>query len=157
MNERINELADLFAKRAELDKSIEELINGEVEVGSDEEGEESEGTPRKARKKRKAGTYSKSNPMPESVKEEIHLKASQGQKASALAKEYGISVATVFKVLKTKPTSHTTKNNLVQSYVCIHGHEFTSKLLPGDVMCPTCHSDDCDLGTLNGAVAEDEI
>ena len=50
----------------------------------------------------------------------------------------------------------TTKNKEVNTYVCVNGHEFKSKLPLLDVVCPTCHSNDCDRGSLNGPVLDGE-
>jgi hypothetical protein len=70
-------------------------------------------------------------------------------------REFGLSYPTVAKYVRLKPMSKRTKNKEVNEFICTNGHEFKSKLLPGEVICPTCHSNDCELGTLNGAVKED--
>jgi hypothetical protein len=91
----------------------------------------------------------------EQVKEEIHEKHNSGISVESLCRQYSVSASTIWKVLKTKPQSQTTKHADVHSYVCINGHEFNSKLQPGEAMCPTCHTRDCDLGSLNRPVKEE--
>ena len=106
--------------------------------------------------KRKPGKYSAHNPMPEEVKEKIRAKYTEGVTQSVLAKDFGVSSSTIMKVLKSTPIRLTTKNKEVNNYICVDGHEFKSKLPPGEVICPICHSADCELGSLNGEVKEED-
>ena len=96
----------------------------------------------------------KSKVSPE-VQDEIREKFSRGVSRQDLMKQYGLSYPTVQKYCRTKPMSKRTSGRIVNDYVCENGHEFRSKMSPGDAMCPTCHSRDCDLGTLNGPVKDD--
>jgi hypothetical protein len=153
MSERLNELAELFRQRSEIDKQILALIGEPAE----EELEVEEDLEEPLRKKTKrTGKYNKHNPMPEQVKEQIHARHAEGASSRTLVKEFGISYSSVHKILKTKPERMTTKKSEVNSYVCVDGHEFLSKLPPGEVMCPTYHTTDCVLGTLDGPVKADE-
>ena len=155
IDEKLALLQGLFLQRAAVEDQIKELL-GEAPEEDDEDSEEEEPVVKRRIAKRKPGRYNKGNPMPEEVKEEIHAKSADGVTSAELAREYGTSVSTIFKVLKTLPNRQTTKNNEVHGYVCENGHEFNSKLQPGFVICPVCHSDECQLGTLNGAVSEED-
>jgi hypothetical protein len=124
-----------------------ESLENEGEAESDTDKVKPPKTSKKPRKVR-AGAIS------EEAKDEIRQKFSEGVSRKELAKEYKVAVGMIYYYIKTKPMSQRTKNNPVGDYTCVNGHEFKSKLLPGQVMCPTCHSDDCDLGTLNGPVKE---
>lgn len=139
---------------SELWRRLEPLGSQPASVSVEEEHPKRRKPKKQKPKKRKAGKYGKGNPMPEEVKEEIHRKYAGGMSADDLCKHYGVSVSSIWKVLKTKPQSQTTRHAEVHSYICTNGHEFNSKLQPGDVMCPTCHTRDCDLGSLNGPVKE---
>lgn len=90
------------------------------------------------------------------VQDEIREKFSQGVSRQDLMKQYGLSYPTVAKYVRLKPMSQRTKNVAVNDFICENGHEFRSKLSPGDAMCPTCHSRDCELGTLNGPINDNE-
>jgi|ERR1035437_4320499 hypothetical protein len=155
MNDKLGELAELFRQRAELDKQILDLIGEPSDDGSEEEEEEE--TPIRKKAKRKPGKYNKHNPMPEEVKEQIRARHLEGATLATLIKEFGVSSSSISKALKTKPDRLTTKHKDVNSYVCVNGHEFKSKLPLLDVVCPVCHSTDCDLGSLNGEVEENDV
>src|ERR1035438_5445300 len=155
MNDKVNALAELFRQRTDIDNQILQLI-GESDSADSEEAEiEQEPAPKKG--KRKKGKYNKANPMPEEVKEDIRAKFAKGMTQAHLIKEFGVSSSTISKVLKAMPDKLTTKHKEVNSYVCVNGHEFKSKLPLLDVVCPVCHSTDCDLGSLNGEVEENDV
>lgn len=153
MNEKLNELAELFRQRLDIDKRILELMGESFEADSEQEQEE---TPARRTFKRRPGKYGKANPMPEEIKEEMRAKSAAGVKNAALAKDFEVSASIVSKILNTTPERLTTKHSEVNNYVCENGHEFKSKMQPGFVKCPTCHSPECHLGTLNGPVNEED-
>lgn len=156
MNEKIDALAVLFARRAEIDKEILALLDGEPAEEVEQQKDQEDVVPKKG-KKRKAGRYNKHNPMPDEVKESIRAKATAGATGAELAKEFEVSNSSIFKVLNSLSERMTTKGNEVKSYVCENGHEFNSKLPSLEVICPVCHSTDCELGTLNGEVEEGTV
>lgn len=91
----------------------------------------------------------KQSVVSDEIKDQIRQRFSDGVSRQDLVKEFGLSYPTVTKYCQLHP------KNDVNNYVCENDHEFRSKLLPGNVICPTCYSTDCELGSLNGPVKED--
>ena len=111
---------------------------------------------RKYKVKEKSSTTAraKTGALSDEVNDEIREKFRNGATRQELMKEYGISYPTVSKYVQRKPMIQRTKNHEAHDFICANGHEFMSKLPPGKAICPTCHSDDCSLGTLNGPVKD---
>jgi hypothetical protein len=110
---------------------------------------------KKVEEKPLAKVPGKKQTVSDEIKDQIRQKFSDGVSRQDLVKEFGLSYQTITKYCQLKPMSQRTTKKDVNDYVCENGHEFRSKLLPGNVMCPTCHSLECELGSLNGPVKED--
>lgn len=156
-DERLAALQTLFVQRAEIDAKLRELLDGA------EPSLETEKPKRKYQRKeaepkivgrsfvKKARQTYSSDRAAEMVRDH-----DAGMKMAEMVRKYNLASPSIYNYMKKwrKNNAKTTKHNTVMDYICVDGHEFKSKLAPGDVMCPICHSTDCDLGTLNGPVVE---